>query len=205
VEDRILVLNVLRGLSDRYAHLRTWITRQRPFPTFLEVRDDLVMEELTQGLQPGSTASTGSSSSSTALAATSPRPSAPPRSTATPPSSLLGPPPSGPSGGGRGGRGSRRRRGGGRGGGRGVTSRLWNRLGHGLLSRTRGPVASPCGPTTPPEPTLAHQWPCSQELFLLVFHLASSLLRRGFHPPGLHRGSLAGTRRLWLARSAPWA
>jgi hypothetical protein len=35
VEDRILVLNVLRGLSDRYAHLRTWITRQRPFPTFL--------------------------------------------------------------------------------------------------------------------------------------------------------------------------
>jgi hypothetical protein len=27
VEDRILVLNVLRGLSDRYVHLRTWITR----------------------------------------------------------------------------------------------------------------------------------------------------------------------------------
>jgi hypothetical protein len=47
VEDRILILNVLRGLSDRYAHLRTWITRQRPFPTFLEVRDDLVIEELT--------------------------------------------------------------------------------------------------------------------------------------------------------------
>ena len=35
VEDRILVLNVLRGLSDGYAHLRTWITRQRPCPTFL--------------------------------------------------------------------------------------------------------------------------------------------------------------------------
>ena len=35
VEDRILVLNVLRGLSDRYSYLRTWITRQRPFPTFL--------------------------------------------------------------------------------------------------------------------------------------------------------------------------
>jgi hypothetical protein len=47
VEDRILVLNVLRRLSDHYAHLRTWITRQRPFPTFLQVRDDLVMEELT--------------------------------------------------------------------------------------------------------------------------------------------------------------
>jgi hypothetical protein len=35
VEDRILVLNVLHGLSDRYAHLRTWITHQRPFSTFL--------------------------------------------------------------------------------------------------------------------------------------------------------------------------
>jgi hypothetical protein len=50
VEDRILVLNILRGLSDRYAHLWTWITRQKPFPTFLQVRDDLIMEELTQGL-----------------------------------------------------------------------------------------------------------------------------------------------------------
>ena len=64
VEDRILVLNVLRGLSDRYSYLRTWITRQRPFPTFLQVRDDLVMEELTQGLQPGSTSALGPSSSS---------------------------------------------------------------------------------------------------------------------------------------------
>ncbi|XP_021321304.1 uncharacterized protein LOC110437249 [Sorghum bicolor] len=114
VEDRILVLNVLRGLSDRYSYLRTWITRQRPFPTFLQVRDDLVMEELTQGLQPGSTSASGSSSSSsTALAATPPpRPAAPPQS------SLLGPLPPGPSGGG-GGRGGRRRRGGGRGAGRG--------------------------------------------------------------------------------------
>jgi len=50
VEDRILVLNVLRGLSDCYAHLRTWIIRQRLFPTFLQVRDNHVMEELAQGL-----------------------------------------------------------------------------------------------------------------------------------------------------------
>jgi len=46
VEDRILVLNVLRGFSDRYAHLWTWITRPRPFPTFLKVQDDLVLEKL---------------------------------------------------------------------------------------------------------------------------------------------------------------
>ncbi|XP_021316676.1 uncharacterized protein LOC110435442 [Sorghum bicolor] len=98
VEDRILVLNVLHGFSDCYSYLRTWITRQRPFPTFLQVRDDLVMEELTQGLQPGSTSAPGSSSSSTALAATPPpRPATPPQS------SLLGPLPPGPSGGGGGG------------------------------------------------------------------------------------------------------
>ena len=81
MEDRILVLNVLRGLSDRYSYLRMWITRQRPFPTFLQVCDDLVMEELTQGLQPGSTSASGSSSSSTAHAATPPpRPAPPPQS-----------------------------------------------------------------------------------------------------------------------------
>jgi hypothetical protein len=206
VEDRILVLNVLRGLSDRYAHLRTWITRQRPFPTFLEVRDDLVMEELTQGLQPGSTASPGASS--TALAATPPRQSAP-RTAAPPPSSLLGPPPSGPSGGGRGGR---RRRGGGRGGGRGAPTQAPVPGGpqgghHGPLSRTRGLGASPCGPTTPPGPTRVHRWPCSPE-HLPASSLLRRLLRRGFLPPdlpGLHRGLRAGIRRPWLARSAPWA
>ena len=53
------------------------------------------MEELTQGIPPGSLPVPGSLSSSTALAATPPpRPSAPPAS------SLLGPPPLGPSGGG---------------------------------------------------------------------------------------------------------
>ena len=78
VEDRILVLNFLSGLSARYAHLRTWITRQWPFPTFLQIRDDLVMEELQQGVHAPSTSTPGSSSSSIALAATPPRSTAPP-------------------------------------------------------------------------------------------------------------------------------
>jgi hypothetical protein len=47
VEGRILVLNVLHGLSDRYTHLRSLIMRQRPFPTFLQVHDDLALEEIT--------------------------------------------------------------------------------------------------------------------------------------------------------------
>ena len=47
--DRVLVLNVLRGLNSTYDHLRTWITRQRPFSSFLQVRDDFVLEEIHQG------------------------------------------------------------------------------------------------------------------------------------------------------------
>jgi hypothetical protein len=69
VEDRMLVLNVLRGLSDRYTHLRSLIMCQRPFPTFLQVRDDLALEAITLGAQAASISGPGSSSSSTALAA----------------------------------------------------------------------------------------------------------------------------------------
>jgi hypothetical protein len=47
VEDCALVLNVLCGLSDRYTHLRSLIMRQRPFSTFLQVRDDLALKEIT--------------------------------------------------------------------------------------------------------------------------------------------------------------
>ncbi|GJN13401.1 hypothetical protein PR202_gb00095 [Eleusine coracana subsp. coracana] len=36
VSDRILVLHVLRGLNAHYDLLRTWIPRQRPFPSFLQ-------------------------------------------------------------------------------------------------------------------------------------------------------------------------
>nr|CAB3451012.1 unnamed protein product [Digitaria exilis] len=47
VEDRLLVLHILRGLNDTFDHMRDWITRQRPFPSYLQVRDDLVLKELT--------------------------------------------------------------------------------------------------------------------------------------------------------------
>jgi hypothetical protein len=170
VEDRILVLNVLRGLSDRYAHLRTWITRQRPFPTFLQVRDDLVMEELTQGIQPGSTSALGSSSSSTALAATPPRPSAPPPS-------LLSPLPPGPSGGG----GAVAAAVAAEGGVVAVEATRHRRL-HGVhpgpLSTTRGRGASPCGPFRLPAVRLARRRPCS-----LVLLRGFTQRLRGLHLP----------------------
>ena len=82
VSDRVLVLNVLRGLSSTYDHLKSWIARQRPFPSFLQVRDDLVLEEITRGPATGS-----SLSSSIALV------SALPASSASLATSLLGAPP----------------------------------------------------------------------------------------------------------------
>ncbi|CAN6354820.1 unnamed protein product [Urochloa humidicola] len=109
VSDRILVLNVLRGLNDSYELLRTWIPRQRPFPSFQQVQEDLTLDEISRGLSP---------TTPPALVA------APPVSSAPPATSLLGAPPPGPSGGGAGrggggGGGGRRRRGRGGGGGRG--------------------------------------------------------------------------------------
>ena len=47
ITDRTLVLNVICGLNERFSHVRTLLRRARPFPTFLEARDDLILEELT--------------------------------------------------------------------------------------------------------------------------------------------------------------
>jgi hypothetical protein len=46
VDDRILVLNILRGLNPRFEHLGAIIRRYMPFPSFLKIRDDLILEEL---------------------------------------------------------------------------------------------------------------------------------------------------------------
>jgi hypothetical protein len=46
VEDRILVLNIFRGLNQRFEHVGSIIRRYSPFPTFLKVRDDLLLEEI---------------------------------------------------------------------------------------------------------------------------------------------------------------
>jgi hypothetical protein len=146
VEDRILVLNVLRGVSDRYTHLRLLIMRQRPFPTFFQVRGDLALEEITLGTQAASISGPGFSSSSTALAAFTPtRP-------LTPSQSARGPRPPGPSmggggrgGGGGGGGGCRHR--GGRGGGGG---------GSGGGARGNAPTLGP--QQGAPWPTFHHSW-----------------------------------------------
>src|SRR6185295_5106939 len=91
VSDRVFVLNVLRGLSSTYDHLKSWIAHQRPFPSFLQVRAYLALEEITRGLAPGS-----SSPTPAALV------DAPPASSAAPATSLLGAAPAEKTGGGGG-------------------------------------------------------------------------------------------------------
>jgi hypothetical protein len=46
VQDRILVLNILRGLNQRFEHVGSITRRYSPFPNFLKVRDDLLLEEI---------------------------------------------------------------------------------------------------------------------------------------------------------------
>jgi hypothetical protein len=121
--------------------------RQRPFPTFLQVRDDLALEEITLGAQAASISGPGSSSSSTALAAFTPH------HPHTPSQSALGHRPPGPSmggggrGGGDGGSGGRRRRGGRGGGGGG---------GSGGGARGNAPALGP--QQGAPWPTFHHPW-----------------------------------------------
>jgi uncharacterized membrane protein YgcG len=46
VDDRILILNILRGLNQRFEHVGAIIRRYSSFLNFLKVRDDLLLEEI---------------------------------------------------------------------------------------------------------------------------------------------------------------
>jgi hypothetical protein len=50
VPDRVLVLNVLRGLSKNFDHLRAIFIHTTSFPSFQKVHDDLCLEEIQQGV-----------------------------------------------------------------------------------------------------------------------------------------------------------
>jgi hypothetical protein len=80
------VLNILRGLNQRFEHVGSIIRRYSPFPNFLKVRDDLLLEEIHMD-------STGLSAAPTALYTNVMPP------TARPPSSTPSRPPSGGNGG----------------------------------------------------------------------------------------------------------
>jgi hypothetical protein len=80
VEDRILILNILQGLNQRFEHVGSIIRRYSPFPNFLKVRDDLLLEEFHMDSTGPSTAPTALYTNATPPAARPPysTPSCPP-------------------------------------------------------------------------------------------------------------------------------
>lgn len=57
VSDHTLILNILCSLDEKFAAVGRDIQRSRPLPSFLEARDDLLLEELSM-VSPSSTPST---------------------------------------------------------------------------------------------------------------------------------------------------
>jgi hypothetical protein len=96
VSDRTFVLNILQGLNNWYDHLKTFLKRVVPFPSFHDVCNDLLLEEITIGVE-------AASDYTTTFAIIGRQQSRPPPSSAPPDTSLEGLHPPTPSGGGGGG------------------------------------------------------------------------------------------------------
>jgi hypothetical protein len=73
VSDRVLVLNILRGLNKQYEHLCAIFTHTMPLPSFQKVCDDLCLKEIQQG-----TMSTQSTAAAPTAFYPASNPSAPP-------------------------------------------------------------------------------------------------------------------------------
>jgi hypothetical protein len=146
IEDRILVLNILWGLNQRFEHVGSIIRRYSPFPNFLKVWDDLLLEESHMD-------SAGPSAAPTALYTNAAS------SAARPPSSTPSrPPSSGNSGnGGHRNKNYNKNRNGGHGGGN--NGRTSNGSGgrNSSFGQTTAPTASD-GRTGTPWPTYGHPW-----------------------------------------------
>jgi hypothetical protein len=146
VEDRILILNILRGLNQRFEHVGSIIRRYSPFLNFLKVRDDLLLEEIHMD-------STGPSAAPMALYTKAVPPAARPSS-----STSSHPPSGGNSGnGGHRNKNNNKNRNGGHGGGNNDR----NSNGSGGRTSSSGqptvPTASDGGTGTP-WPTYSHPW-----------------------------------------------
>jgi hypothetical protein len=80
VLDRTLVLTILHGLNGHFSHMAALLKRQRPFSTFVVVRNDLQLEEIELASKPGT--------SSTALVASTMVPGRVPPATPSAPLSV---------------------------------------------------------------------------------------------------------------------
>jgi hypothetical protein len=64
---------VVRGLNERFSHVGALLRRSWPFPTFLEARDDLILEELTlENRKESPTSALAASTASSSPSATPP-------------------------------------------------------------------------------------------------------------------------------------
>jgi hypothetical protein len=146
VDDRIIVLNILQGLNQRFEHVGSIIRLYSPFLNFLKVQDDLLLEELHMD-------STGSPVALTMLYTNIASP------VANPPSSTPSRPPHGGNGGTGGNRSkyhNKNRNSGNSGGHNGKNSTGGG--GHGgSSSQTTAPTGSD-GRTNSPWPTYGHPW-----------------------------------------------
>jgi hypothetical protein len=142
VEDRILILNILRGLNQRFEHVGSIIRCYSPFPNFLKVRDDLILEEIHMD-------STGHSAAPTVLYTNAVPPAAKPPS----------PTPSCPPTGGNNNNGSNRNknRNGSHGGGNNGSNNNDNGGRNSSSGQTTAPTTSD-GRTRAPWPTYGHPW-----------------------------------------------
>jgi hypothetical protein len=146
VEDRILVLNILRGLNQCFEHVGSIIWCYSSFPNFLKVRHDLLLEEVHID-------STDPSAAPTALYTNA----AP--SVARPPSSTPSRPHSGGNSGNSGHRNknNNKNHNGGHGGGNNGRNRNNSGSRNSSSSQTTVPTASD-GRTGTPWPTYGHPW-----------------------------------------------
>jgi hypothetical protein len=200
VDDRILILNILRGLNPRFEHLGAIIRRYTPFSSFLKVWDDLILEELHLD-------SSGPSADATALY-TCPAPAA-----TRPPAPTPAPPFSPPSNVGIGKKGKNKKN---AGGGRG-------RGGNSSNTTPTPPAPSGTNAKVPASwPTYVNPWqghivmypgplpggfqrPATTQLW--DTHLGSSSRPRTSprHQPTGHHGLVrAGTSNRWRTPSTPW-
>jgi len=79
VNDRTLVLNILRGLNERFQFMAQLIPRQKPFPSFVDVRADLRLAELNMATPPAPPSALVTSSTSKPLTSAPLPGPAPPR------------------------------------------------------------------------------------------------------------------------------
>jgi len=82
ISEATLVLNIIRGLNERFTIIGIHMRRTTPLPTFLQVRDELRLEELTMAKTPPATALTalgGSGGSKSAALPHQQQPQPPPQ------------------------------------------------------------------------------------------------------------------------------